>query len=255
MLVRAGSSLAALGVFVIGGCVSTEPVDLGHDKPEALGAALSDYEGSWDGYAEAFVFDDGTDRVHLELGPDGTGILQVGNAEPLAAPDADHGYPPSAENIYDGVPESEALISGFDYPVTDGSVSANRLRMRSNSRELYREWCELQTPHLVTNAAPTYWACLPTAGYSTSQDENGDTVCTVGDNDEIEIDCSKPLCLSTCTCTEDSCGLGGVQAESNVVIDAALEGDGDTFTGTLALGASEGQPAGAVRLIVHLVRE
>src|SRR5690242_19998883 len=73
---------------------SDDPVDLGHDDPRSLGSALSDYAGAWEGRAEAYEFDDGSDRLQLEIRSDGTGDLLLGDSR-LPAPDPNHGFPPS----------------------------------------------------------------------------------------------------------------------------------------------------------------
>jgi hypothetical protein len=242
-------AFVAICVLALGACASAKPVDLGHDDPTPLGSALSDYEGTWEGYAEAYQWDDGTDTVRLELGPDGTGVLEVGDAAPLPPPDPTRGYPPSVTSFYEGVPES--LASGYTYPVTDGAVEDNRLRMRSNSDDLWREWCELMTPHLTENTMPAYYACLPIAGWG--EDPTTGT-CVTGINSDIPIDCGLPRCLTQCECTEQSCGLSTQLERQNVLIDATLEGDGDEFEGTLVLGADANVQSLGTRVTIRLTR-
>src|SRR5262252_388327 len=61
------------------GCGESRAVDLGKSaKPGLLGASLTDYQGDWDGYAEAYKWTDGTDLVRLHLDGNGHGALQVG---------------------------------------------------------------------------------------------------------------------------------------------------------------------------------
>jgi hypothetical protein len=216
-----------------------EPVDLGEDR--AIGSALSDYAGSWSGYAEAFEFSDETDAVRLMLGSDGTGELWLGEADPLPAPDPDRGYPPGPpRTLKEIVPHG--AVAGFPYPIADGVVEDNRLRMHSSSGELYREWCDLQTPHLVTNAAPPFYACLPFSGFGTNRDDQ----CTNGPNLEDVIDCGLTECLSSCECSEDDCAVSPNVLTQDMRIDATLEGDGDAFVGTLVLGSE--------RITVRLTR-
>jgi hypothetical protein len=217
-------------VATLGACAA-DPVDLGEDR--VVGSALSDYAGTWDGYAEAFEFSDGTDAVHLVLGQDGKGELWLGEAEPLPAPDADRAYPPGAP----GPGKSESVpygaVAGFGYPIDDGEVEDNRLRMHSSSGELYREWCDMMTPHLVTNATPTYYACLPFSGFGFTEDGK----CTNGPNLEEVIECGLADCLTQCACSEDDCAVSPNRLSADMRVDATLEGDGDKFVGTLLLGS------------------
>jgi hypothetical protein len=213
------------------GACSSDPVDLGRDNPKVLGATLSDYAGTWDGFAEAFEFSDGTDAVHLVLDGDGNGELWLGEADPLPAPEADRGYPPGTRAL--GLVDSaEGAVAGFGYPIVDGAVEDNRLRLNSSKGELYREWCDLQTPHVVQNATPSYYACLPFAGFGTT--DNGE--CILGESLENVIDCGLPACLTRCECNEDDCAVSPHLLSPDIRVDATLEGDGDSFVGTLVLG-------------------
>ena len=57
-------------------CSDGNPVDLGHRE-----AQLSDYAATWDGYAEAYTFREGSsDRVRITLDATGVGTLEVGDA-------------------------------------------------------------------------------------------------------------------------------------------------------------------------------
>jgi len=217
-----------------------DPVDLGEDR--AVGSALSDYAGTWDGYAEAFEFSDGTDAVHLALDADGTGELWLGEADPLPPPDADQAFPPGRGMTFkEGIPPGAA--AGFGYPIADGAVEDNRLRMHSSTGELYREWCDLQTPHLVQNAMPSYYACLPFASFGFI-DETGE--CVTGATFEDVIDCGLSDCLSICECSEDDCAVSPNALTPDIRVDATLEGDGDSFVGTLVLDSE--------RITVRLTR-
>jgi len=205
------------------GCMSSEPVDLGDDTPKSLGAALSDYAGSWDGYAEAYKFDDGTDRVRLQLAGDGSGSLLLGEANPPAEPDPDNGYPPDSDSSDWMKPVS--VIAGFSYPIEGAAVKQNRIRFGSHSSELHRQWCSLQTP-FPDDRDPDYYACLPNTGFSWVDDS-----CTLGDGSVVH--CGKLACRQLCECTQDECHV--LDSGADIEVDAALEGDGDDFVGTLVL--------------------
>jgi hypothetical protein len=211
-----------------------DPVDLGHDGPShALGSALSDYAGTWQGRTEAFEFSDGSDTVTIEIAANGSGELRLGDTPELPPPDPSHGYPPNDAETYPGKP-LQGVAPGFAYPIADAVVGENRIRMHSSSGELYREWCDLMTPHLVTNATPTYYACLPFAGFGTT-DNKGE--CTNGENLDQLIDCGLTLCLSMCECSQDDCHVNEGFVQPDIQIDARLEDDGDSFVGTLVLGS------------------
>jgi hypothetical protein len=209
-----------------------DPVDLGHDDPHALGSALSDYAGSWKGRTEAFEFADGTDTVTVEIAGDGSGELVLGDAALLPPPDPNHAYPPGDSKGYPEKPV-QGVVPGFAYPIADAVVGDNRIRMHSSSGELYREWCDLMTPHLVANATPAYYACLPFAGFGT----NDAGECTNGENLDQVIDCGVTSCLAACECSEDDCHVNEGFAQPDIQIDARLEDDGDSFVGTLVLGS------------------
>src|SRR5262245_13244546 len=117
------------------GCASSSSgrVDIGdgHGPAMALGASLTDYAGVWDGYAEAFMWNDGTDRVRITLDAAGAGTLEVGSSPALPAPDPAHGYPPGENDLYTNVTQANVpvLIAGFGYPVRGARVESNRIRL------------------------------------------------------------------------------------------------------------------------------
>ena len=63
---------AIVGTLLLVACGGEGPVDIGND---VTGERLEDYVASWDGYAEAFDFGDGSDRVRIELDANGEGSL------------------------------------------------------------------------------------------------------------------------------------------------------------------------------------
>lgn len=116
-----------------------------------VGSQLSDYAGSWHGYAEAFQFDDGTDTVRIELDAAGNGVIEVGDAHALPAPDPQHIYPPfrsSEPSAFKpgGRRDLSALLSGFDYAVHGARVESARIRLQVNGSELYEDWCAMLPP-------------------------------------------------------------------------------------------------------------
>ena len=62
--------------FAPAACSDGNPVDLGHRE-----AQLADYAASWNGYAEAYTFPEGSsDRVRITLDATGVGTIEVGDA-------------------------------------------------------------------------------------------------------------------------------------------------------------------------------
>ncbi|HEX6764717.1 MAG TPA: hypothetical protein VF103_04550 [Polyangiaceae bacterium] len=120
-------------------CSGGDHVDIGDDKIEKTGEKLSDYTASWEGYAEAYAFDAGSDAIRLVLDENGEGTLEVGGAAPLPPPDPDIGYPPASSGgpFEPPVPEG-GLTSGFSYTVLGAVVENRRLRIGLNPQELYK---------------------------------------------------------------------------------------------------------------------
>jgi hypothetical protein len=213
-------------------CSSGEPVDIGDDKVESLGASLRDYAGEWEGYAEVHAWDDGSDAIRLVLDEDGSGVLEVGHAAPLPPPARDQPYPPvqdrqNMDKWFDSY--QFTLVSGFDYPVSGASVEGRRLRAVTATKELQREWCEMQTSHLVEGASPATYACQPWTGFAYA-----DGHCYVG-MDATPIDCGKLACTRPCQCDADACGI---DVSPDVQLDAALQADGDELRGSLLVGST-----------------
>jgi hypothetical protein len=242
-----GYVLAVASVVFAGGCSKSEPLDIGEGKHTtgALGASLADYAGNWDGHAEAYQFDDGSDRIRLSIDEDGTGVLEVGDSPALPAPDPDHGYPPSApadEKGYPGDYGTHGFYSGFEYPIDGANVEAKRIRFTALTREVFREWCELQTPGLNIGAIPESYSCAP-GGFAGMWDGMS-SECTTGP-DAAPIDCGKAsLCLSVCTCDKDSCTI---YDETDSQFDAVLQEDGEQLEGTLVIAGT--------RVVVRMDRQ
>ena len=238
------ASALAVAASLAAGCASSNKVDIGegHEPPPAvLGETLTDYAGVWDGYAEAWQWNDGSDHVELTLDAQGMGSFAVGEAAPLPAPDPAHGYPDPNDEEPKLVTEDLApiFLSGFDYPVHGANVDAKRIRFTTSSNELFREWCEAQPSYLDVGAWPARYACVTGFGYGGSP-----AMCTAynGRNSQdaslaMTVDCGQAAtCIAHCLCDETSCGpVGG--GMDNAMVDAALEDDGASLVGTLVLGA------------------
>lgn len=230
-------------------CSGEGAVDLGEHNPARSGEKLEDYAAVWVGYAEAFQFEDGSDKIRLALDEEGQGVLEVGDAAPpvTSNPDDAPGNG-TAEQIL-----AESLLAGFEYSVRLANVESARLRAKVLPEEAYRAWCELQAPLLdetsSTPEAPRY-SCNENQGFL-QQDEN----CFVTDPGTgqftVPIDCGKLFaCQWVCVCTEHGCSVpeptdpSGYSAE----LDAALAEEGNELVGTLRLFEDQ-------RVTVRLTRQ
>jgi hypothetical protein len=210
------------------GCVSSERVDIGDNRAAALGAQLSDYQGSWSGYAEAYKFNDGHDSVRLKLDAKGSGVLEVGDASRLPEADSDHAPPGAVADAAKGLATVSfgQLISGFSYPVYDAQVETQRIRLSARTSDLYRDWCQGQTSQLEVGATPESYNCVG-GGFSYANDK-----CMGPDGSDV--DCGKLACVTACACTKDSCDTAA--QSQDVMFDGALQGDdGASLVGTLVI--------------------
>ncbi len=245
---------AILGTMIVTlsstlGC-SSDPVDIGDDK---TGEKLSDYAASWDGYAEAHEFAGGSSRVRIVLDSAGAGTVEFGDGPAVPPPDPDVGYmvqdrtsPYLNQNLNE-------LVVGFDYTARNSVVESKRLRLIVDPRELYKEWCSMQSSY-PDASFPGRYTCLP------HMDEGGsaplcvtppsDTECCATTNTGFSFreDCSKiALCSlfwnSPCDCTASGCDAETPEDLSSyrysvVRLDAALEDEGTALVGTLLIGSA-----------------
>ena len=242
-------------------CSNQSTVDIGGNA----GSKLSDYAASWDGYAEAFQFESGSDRIRIGLDANGQGTLEVGDGPMLPPPDPDVRWPPGAETLDGALDGQTALKAGFRYPVQQARVEANRIQLTVTPAELYRPWCQAQTPILneTRPTEPTY-LCVPSWEVMSDPSLTQCTLTNPDTGEQVEADCVKLLlCRNTfyrvCTCTATSCDLSPTSSATADLssapfptnqLDAALENAGTEMTGTLLL-----TDVGASRLTVRLTRQ
>jgi hypothetical protein len=211
--------------LVLAACGGGDPkVDLGDDNSMSVAQGLAAYQGAWDGYAEAYKFESGSDRVRITLDATGQGTIELGDS-PAISPftDPSVGYPTSwpfdseTYQIYShSVPHE-----GFGYPVADAAVTSGRLSFIFWGTDLVKDWCEAHEPTPGS-----------TCGASRSYGQNG-TVCT--DEAGEPIDCGLlKTCAHACTCDEDSCTSRRDEWE-RMELDGALTADGDELVGTLVV--------------------
>lgn len=236
-MIRKHMTLSALAsALALTACASEGTQNIG--DVGVLGASLSDYAGSWEGYAEAYEFADGSDKVRLVLNDQGVGVIEVGDTAPLPEPDPELGFPPSGTFPgHDGFMHTASfqgqLAPGFSYPIEAGIVEENRIRFAAASNELYSEWCAGMEPvhdplNSNQNGNGEVYSCLPNEGvmYPGDSDE-----CVVGD---MPISCGKVACISVCQCDANGCAVHA--AEPDVRFDGALDDMGEALMGTLVMG-------------------
>lgn len=237
-----------LGAGALVGCSGNGGnVNIGDTSP--VGAKLSDYAASWDGYAQAYAFwPDGSDRVRLTIDAQGHGNLRVGGADLLAAPTDPDEF--TLENIT-ALPEWSDLVSGGLYPAHAAEVQAGRIQFGINPWDLEAAWCALQTPYpapaggiVIADGGQVQehydYTCLPTYVSATSAPD-----CSYTDEarQTHAVSCAKFwLCqgIAACACTATSCAgrdLSYATAANQYPdeFDAALDTTGRTLTGTLNL--------------------
>jgi hypothetical protein len=221
-------------LLALTGC-ATKTVDVGDETPVLTGASLSDYQGSWEGYVEAFEWPDSSDKIRVMLDAEGNGVLEVG--EPLSGPppevDPDSGPPNFPNNGYPFGGATQALMPGFSFPIAGAVVQSSRIRFGTILGEPYREWCELQTPYLDelnTDEGPRY-GCLPNTGYESTGDGNNICFSTEDPEHTMPFDCNKLACQHTCACDAEGCTLANNVAQ--MVFDAELEAEGEELDGSL----------------------
>jgi hypothetical protein len=187
------------------GC-SSGNANIGDGMPTAsLGANLADYKGSWDGYVEAAMFADGSDRVRVELDENGVGTVRVGDSPEQPAPtDPNAPYPADVGDTIDVV----TLRPEFRYSV-NALVETRRLRFAADSFPPYAAYCNLFSPIPdPVNSTPTVAAYTCSNGTSSWGARN---------------------CRGACTCTAAGCAVYDQVNDS--LFDAALSADGTQLFG------------------------
>jgi len=242
-------------------CSGDKPVNIGNTM---IGAQLSDYAATWDGYAEAYAFQpDGSDRVRLTLDASGNGTLEIGDSALLPAPtDQNVGFPKNATGSVVPSP-GYGLSEGFLYPVHAANVQSDRIQLGVNPYDLWAAWCALQTSTFpyqyldeMTGNFENVYTCVdpnaatPPGGGCAMVDPDGGTT---------PIDCWKvslceypnPACTCTATgCTSVQVAAGTPVAQYLVELDGALDATGATLTGTVT-----GTVATGDRVTVHLTKQ
>ena len=247
-------------------CSDGKPVDLGHGQ-----ALLSDYAASWDGYAEAYTFPNGSsDRVRIVLNATGEGTLEVGDAAPDPTP-RDPNVP---------LPGQPGLFhDGFLYPMQAAIVDAGRIRFEIDPGERYAPWCAIQVPFAYESTlypyTPGQYTCVDVNDKIISLEvQPGTDMCNLSDLVSVDngtnvisantviVSCNRylPCTLGgVCACTASGCAYNPGASRPNdtyrVDIDGALEGNGASLVGTLAIHPDASNPDVADRVTIRLQRQ
>jgi hypothetical protein len=234
-------------ILALAGCSSSrEDVDLGDDDVASVASSLEDYQGTWQGYAEAFEFDSAGEEVRITLDQLGQGSIAFGHGDPLPPfSDPQVGYPES--DPFDTLgffPSYDAPRSGFEYPVHDATVDDGRIRFIAWGTDLVADWCAAQPSYYDDANQPAAYTCSP-AGRSFAQ---GDEGCFTGSalNPTVH-DCGVvKICMTGCECDESSCAALHRPGDE-LKLDGALESVTGNLVGTLVVNDD--------RVTVRLVRQ
>jgi hypothetical protein len=189
-----------------GGSAGSSTGTTGSGGSSAGSGPANGFQGSWKGYVENFQFIDQSDAVLLAVTSDiGAGQITFGSsAAPPAATDPNVGYPPGAK--FTGGPV-QFPYPGFAFALTNVIYDGQRLQFDVDTNELWKHWCELQTPiRDEANAGGGYF-CVHNWGSSF-----GGPTCSQMDpmtHMSVPIDCGKlSLCepgSGVCTCDMQGC--------------------------------------------------
>jgi hypothetical protein len=233
------------------GCSDQGSVNIGNTQK--LGGRLSDYAATWSGYAQAYVFSDGTDHVRLTIDSAGQGTLVVGDAAaPPPATDAHVGYPPAS--ALGTVTSPFPGITGFPYPLHATRVESDRIQVGIDVNDAYSAWCALQTPVPARNVLgtdPGYYCGPALTGdlvklSRPAPTDPDPTSCVLyyldGTTQAVNCDWFTLCALGpVCTCSATACAAATQPAGTPVnqysfEIDGELDATGSTLKGTLSAG-------------------
>ena len=117
-------------------------VNVGDGSPvEGLGAALEDYQGTWEGYVEAFTFPDGSDRVKVDARRERRWTARGRRFTRGASADGPRG------RVSAGCKRDRSRLNpAFAYSVLDAAVSERRIRLNVSVFEPYQSYCAILDP-------------------------------------------------------------------------------------------------------------
>jgi hypothetical protein len=228
--------LLVLACAACGGTTATNAVGSGGDSSDAAGIAdggasnvddggadstpepASPLSGTWVGAIENYMAMDGSGALTLTIpGDPSSGKATFGrSAPPAPATDPDTGYPPGAHIFAPFQP-----YPGFPFAFVNASFDGQRLHFGVVAAELWKSWCELQTPVLdETDAGPKYFCAHDWVSASIGA---GCVQTDPQTMQQVPIDCDKlQMCRPTagfCVCDDAKCSSDtylGIQIDLTV---------------------------------------
>ena len=244
----------AIAMLLVG-CSGTE-IEVGSNVRDAAGATSPCMMGSqmpivgrWEGYVENQRYVSGSDALLLVISGANEsalcGSVTFGMGTPPApATDPDAAYPPAQfpYNIL-AVGKEPGRYEGFPFTLVDGKVTLPVVQFRMTVNEIWKGWCELQTPYPWEDAgSPDAFSCMPNEEVQFTEGQG----CwfRLPDGGQLPIACGKTaLCggQKSCSCTAAGCKGRTIQAElehGDLQFDLNL--DGNALDGNYAGGAGRG---------------
>lgn len=185
------------------------------------GAPPAGISGTWKGYVENYSFSDKSDAITLDIvsGPNGVSGHATFGMSPPPPPVTDPtvGYPPGVD------PDFTSAYPGFPFTIENALLEGSRLQFDISTAEMWKTWCEAQTPIAdETNAG--FYGC--THNWAT----NYGAPCSQLDPMTMQwvpVDCGRVrLCTPgmVCQCTAKACDVsltGGIHFDLNVSLPKA----------------------------------
>ncbi len=213
MEIRMRDLAVALALMALGACTETSETQL---------------TGRWEGYVEdsGRLQSEGvsSDRIVVDISAleaDGkiAGTISFGETGTLALPtDPNEGYPAglSLELSFGPWP----YVEKFSYALTGSyDSSTRRLQGSRNYREVWTQWCELQTSY----ESDDRYGCLPNCGAVQNADAC-ELLCEA--EERIPVDCGQlALCNDldpVCDCGPGGCSVAG---SAEAVLDLHMDGN------------------------------
>ena len=166
--------------------------------------------GTWKGYMVGAKFKSGSDAVELRItGANSSvvcGSITFGTGPgPKPPPDLDRGYTPGIIIAAQNIDERLATYEGMAMTILEGRPDLPRLRFRATKNELWKPWCEHQTPYLQETKTDA-WYCVPFNADRVVLLPPEGCALPVPDGGSVLTDCAKiALCSTVCACKSAGC--------------------------------------------------
>jgi hypothetical protein len=209
--------------------------------------------GVWEGHVTTADVSPVLEYFRVAIGQTSLGgvcgsVVYGQGVAPPPASDPDAGYPDAATDypkgrneggVLHGSPHYWGPMAGVPYSILEATNQALRVRFKTASGELWKDWCALQIP-VLASSDPQYprYSCLRAPAFRRSNPD-GCFVSATGNPgkvagtfaDEMPIDCFKvSLCSygQVCACNAQEC-----RASQNDPLEFNLLFAGDQASGTV----------------------